>query len=197
MPEQPADAELVARARRGDREAFDELVLRYQDRVYAMAQRMLGNRDDALDTAQEIFLSVYRGLDRFEGASRFSTWLYRVTVNRCRDELRRRATVKHTRPASLHAAADRDDAAQPEPASTNPGPEERAIGREAAALLEQAIGELPEDAREVLLLRDVEDLAYDDIAAVLEVPVGTVRSRLNRARTLLRDRIRPILEGGA
>ncbi len=94
VPDPERDAALVAQARTGDPAAFDALVVRYQDRVYNMAFRMLGHREDALDVAQEIFLTVYRSLARFQAKARFSTWLYRVTVNRCRDELRRRGTVK-------------------------------------------------------------------------------------------------------
>jgi RNA polymerase sigma-70 factor (ECF subfamily) len=182
------DAALVARARTGDRAAFDELVLRHEDRVYNMALRMLGNADDALDVAQEIFLSAYRALDGLEMKSLFSTWLYRVTVNRCRDEMRRRATVKHTRPRPL-GGPDPDDPPADPPARSG-SPEDAAISRESAAIVAAAVAALPEDAREALVLRDVEGLAYEEIADVLGVPVGTVRSRLHRARSLLRDRLR-------
>jgi RNA polymerase sigma-70 factor (ECF subfamily) len=183
------DAELAAQARAGVRAAFDELVVRHQDRVYNMALRMLGHPDDALDLAQEVFLSAYRALPAFEGKSSFSTWLYRVTVNRCRDELRRRATVKHTRPRSLSAAAGPDDPPGDPPAHA-PSPAELAVARESEALVARAIAELPADARETLVLRDVEGLAYEEIAEILDVPVGTVRSRLHRARSLVRERLR-------
>jgi RNA polymerase sigma-70 factor (ECF subfamily) len=185
----------VTRAQAGDRKAFDDLVLRYQDRVYNMSHRILGNREDALDISQEVFLTVYRGLQRFEARSRFGTWLYRVTVNRCRDELRRRGSRKHRQPYSLDAAAEDDRAL--EPRSNDPAPAERAVAAETQRLVEEAISRLPGDAREVLVLRDTEDLSYDEIAEIIEVPVGTVRSRLNRARTLLRERLRPILGGEA
>ena len=194
-PDPQRDTVLVAQARAGDRTAFDELVVRYQDRVFNMAYRILGHREDALDVAQEIFLTVFKSLARFEAKARFSTWLYRVTVNRCRDELRRRGTVKHTRPRSLDAARKNDDDDRSmEPAAAAATPEQQAAARETHELVSAAIADLPGDAREVLVMRDVEDLAYDDIAEILEIPVGTVRSRLNRARTLLRDRVRPILE---
>ena len=182
------DAALVARARDGDRAAFDQLVVRHEDRVYNMALRMLGNADDALDLAQEVFLSAYRALGTFESKSLFSTWLYRVTVNRCRDELRRRATVKHTRPRPLGAPLG-DDAPSDPPARTG-SPVDAAIQRESLDLVADAVAALPADAREALVLRDVEGLEYEEIAAVLEVPLGTVRSRLHRARSLLRDRLR-------
>jgi len=183
------DAELVARARDGDRDAFDELVRRHEDRVYNMALRMLGNADDALDLAQEVFLSAYRALAGFESKALFSTWLYRVTVNRCRDEMRRRATVKHTRPRSLTQGRNPEDPPGDPPARTG-SPVEAALARESQALVASAVSQLPEEAREVLVLRDVEELSYEEIASVLDVPVGTVRSRLHRARSLLRDRLR-------
>jgi RNA polymerase sigma-70 factor (ECF subfamily) len=194
-PDAQTDALLVAQARAGDRSSFDALILRHQDRVYNMAFRMLGHREDALDVAQEIFVTIFRSLDRFEEKARFSTWLYRVTVNRCRDELRRRTTVKHTRPRSLEASTARDpDGRADDPPAGGASPLEGAVAHETEELVAGAIRELPEDAREVLVMRDVEDLSYTEIADVLEIPVGTVRSRLNRARTLLRERIRPILE---
>jgi len=182
------DAALVTRARDGDRAAFDQLVIRHEDRVYNMALRMLGNADDALDLAQEVFLSAYRALGTFESKSLFSTWLYRVTVNRCRDELRRRATVKHTRPRPLGGPAGED--APSDPPARGASPADAAILRESLDLVSAAVAALPEDAREALVLRDVEGLEYEEIASVLEVPVGTVRSRLHRARSLLRDRLR-------
>ncbi len=178
----------MAQARRGDTAAFDDLVIRYQDRVFNMSYRMLGNREDAMDVSQEVFVTVFRSIGRFQERARFGTWLYRITVNRCRDELRRRGSVKHTRPASL-SAGDTDPAA-----GVGAGPVEQASARELQALLKRAIAELPEDVREVMLLRDTEDLAYEEIAAIVEVPVGTVRSRLNRARTLLKQRLAPLLE---
>ncbi|MFI5403761.1 MAG: RNA polymerase sigma factor, partial [Planctomycetota bacterium] len=119
-----------------------------------------------------------------------STWLYRVTVNRCRDELRRRATVKHTRPRPL-GGPDPDDPPADPPARAA-SPEDAAVSRESLALVAAAVAALPEESREALVLRDVEGLSYEEIAAALEVPVGTVRSRLHRARSLLRDRLREV-----
>ncbi len=182
------DETLVAQARRGDTAAFDDLVIRYQDRVFNMSFRMLGNREDALDVSQEVFITVFKNLERFQERSRFGTWLYRITVNKCRDELRRRGSVKHTRPASL-------DAGDKEPsAGVAAGPVAQASARELEALLEQAIAALPVDLREVMLLRDTQDLSYEEIAGIVDVPVGTVRSRLNRARALLKERLAPTLE---
>ena len=120
----PSDIELVKQARDGRTEAFDALILRHQNRVYNTAYRMLGSREDALDVTQEIFLTVFRRLDRFEEKARFSTWLYRVAINRCRDELRRRSFVKHTRPQSLDAPVGADRESKIEPAAADPSPAE-------------------------------------------------------------------------
>lgn len=196
-PNPAADEALVARARGGDAAAFDALVVRHQDRVFNMALRLLNHREDALDVSQEIFLTVFKALHRFEGKARFSTWLYRVTVNRCRDELRRRGMVKHTRPQSLEARRDPDTERRADPPSADPAPPELAQARETGELVTAAIAGLPDEARETLVLRDVEGLRYEEIAEVLGIPVGTVRSRLNRARTLLRERLAPILEPGS
>ena len=196
----PPDGALVTAAREGDRDAFAQLVRRYESQVFTMSMRLLSNREDARDLAQEVFLTVYQSLDRFRGDALFRTWLYRVTINRCRDEIRRRRTVKHTRPVSLDGLAggggDADDGRPLEPVAREPSPEAVARGHEMERAVTEAIGRLPDDLREPIVLRDVQDLAYDEIAGVLEVPVGTVRSRLNRARTRLAQMLQPILEGG-
>jgi RNA polymerase sigma-70 factor (ECF subfamily) len=192
VPDRESDEALVALARGGSQAAFEALLGRHQDLVYQLATRMLGHREDALDVAQDVFVSVFRGLASFESKARFRTWLYRVTVNRCRDELRRRASKKHARLLSPDAPL-RGEAGRIDPPSEAPAPPETAASKEAHEAIAAAIRDLPEDAREVLLLRDVQDLAYEEIAEVLAVPVGTVRSRLHRARSLLRERIRPIL----
>jgi RNA polymerase sigma-70 factor (ECF subfamily) len=190
--DQGSDEPLVARARAGDGEAFEALVLKYKDRVFSMCARMLGNRTDADDVTQEVFVTLFRNIERFEERARFSTWLYRITMTRCWDELRRRKTVKHTRPQSLDA-----DEGPGEPAGREVGPEEGARLKELEALVERSVAELPEDAREVLLLRDNQELSYEEIAEIVEIPVGTVRSRLNRARKLLMEKLGPALETGA
>jgi RNA polymerase sigma-70 factor (ECF subfamily) len=187
-PAWPGDAELVARARGGDRAAFDALVLRHQDRVYNMAFRMLGDREEALDAAQEIFLAAYRSLGAFESKARFSTWLYRVTVNRCRDELRKRGTAKHARPASLEGAQNRS--IEP-PAPGGADPARAAEARERHEAVARAIASLPEETRAAVVLRDVQGLSYEEIAEVLGVPAGTVRSRIFRGRAQLRAELAP------
>lgn len=181
---------LVSAAQSGERDAFAQLVRRYEDQVFTMSLRMLSHREDARDLAQEIFLTVYQSLGEFRGDSLFKTWIYRVTVNRCRDELRRRRTVKHTRPGSLAGV----DGTELDPPGREPTPEEGARGRETERLIADAMDRLPGDLREIVVLRDVQDLSYDEMARVLEVPVGTVRSRLNRARCQLAELLEPILK---
>lgn len=210
MPSQPSlspapadpDLDLVEAVRRGSSAAFDDLVRRHEARVVRLCGRILGDADAALDAAQEAFVKAWRGLARFAGEARFSTWLTRIAINQCRNELRRRRTVKHQHLLSLDATGrdfGRSDGDGTDVAlvatlpASGPTPFEEARGREVAAALAVALTELDDEAREVLLLRDAEHLSYDDIAEVLEVPIGTVRSRLHRARSDLHRRLLPTL----
>ncbi len=182
--------------RRGDTGAFDLLVVRHQDRVFRLARRLLSDAEAALDAAQETFVKAWRALPRFEGNSRFSTWLTRIAINQCRNELRRRRTVKHARPLSLDAPIGTTDHPRTELiADGSPEPWEVARGREVGRSIRLALLDLEPEAREVLVLREVEDLSYEEMAEVLAVPVGTVRSRLHRARAELRRRVAPVLDG--
>jgi RNA polymerase sigma-70 factor (ECF subfamily) len=208
MPSQPPlspasadpDLELVEAVRRGSGAAFDDLVRRHEARVVRLCGRILGDADEALDAAQEAFVKAWRGLPRFAGDARFSTWLTRIAINQCRNELRRRRTVKHQHLLSLDATRPDADGADVALVATlpasGPTPYEAARGHEVEAALAVALTELDDEAREVLLLRDAEHLSYDDIAEVLEVPIGTVRSRLHRARSDLHRRLAPTLAGG-
>jgi RNA polymerase sigma-70 factor (ECF subfamily) len=187
------DRDLVEAAQAGVREAFDRLVVRHQDRMVRLARRILGDREAALDAAQMVFVKAWRGLGGFHGDSRFSTWLTRIAINQCRNELRRRRTVKHTRPASL----DEPVGASASPRSEAvPGREPAAMARvqagELRAAIDTALAGLEPEAREVLLLREVESLSYEDIAEILDVAIGTVRSRLHRARAALRAALEPL-----
>ena len=189
------DREALLAFRAGDAGAFDVLVEKHQDRVYRLALRLLSDADAALDAAQETFVKAWRALPRFQGASLFTTWLTRIAINQCRNELRRRRTVKHQRPLSLDVPVGESESLRRD---TLPAPGanawEVARGKEVATACREALGELEPDAREVLLLREVEDLSYEDMAAILDVAVGTVRSRLHRARAELRRRVAPVLD---
>lgn len=184
-PVPPADeSRLIEAARSGDLEAFNALIRRYQDRLYNMAYRIMGDHDSAADAVQEALIAAFRGIRSFRGGS-FQAWLARIVTNACYDELRRR----RRRPqASLEALFVVEQG--PEAEWTLPpveGPESYVENRELAELLHQALQSLPEDQRVVLVLADVEGYSYEEIAEILRVPIGTVKSRLSRARMRARD----------
>ena len=176
------DEALLERARRGDRDAFAELVARHQDALYTMALRLLGRPEDAADVVQETFLRAYVNLPRLRGLA-VRSWLFRVAVNASRD-VQRRAVRRPTTSLEDSAGKVID---LPDPAL---GPDASAEARERSAALRDALLGLPDDFRQAIVLRDVNDLAYDEIAAVLRVPLGTVKSRISRARSLLADALR-------
>ncbi|MCD6406137.1 MAG: sigma-70 family RNA polymerase sigma factor [Planctomycetes bacterium] len=173
------EMEIVARARGGDVAAFTALVRRYENRIYNLAFRMLGNADDAADVAQETFLAAYEGLGRFRAESTLYTWLYRIAVNKALSRRRakssRREFVPADDPSPLLTAASRFQT-----------PDEVAEETERAGIVQDAVSRLPGDLRAVVVLRDIEGLEYEEIAAVLELALGTVKSRLHRARLSLR-----------
>ena len=165
-----SDEALVARAQRGDRDAFDELVRRHRDRVYAVVLRLTRNPADADDALQDAFLNAYRALHRFDRRARFSTWLYRIATNAAFDVIGRRK-----------AARALDEEGTPEPVA--PGDPFVQAGQRRA--LEAALGALPEEFRVAVLLCDVAGLGTGEAAGVLDVPEGTVKSRVFRARAML------------
>jgi RNA polymerase sigma-70 factor (ECF subfamily) len=168
------DALLVERYLRGDVEAFDELMRAHEDRVFAVCLRMLRDREAALDATQETFVTVFRKADRFAGRSAFSTWLYRVAVNTCYDQARRRRR---------HAAVPLPETNDPVDLSADDGFRSAEVRPEIAA----ALAGLPDEFRAAVVLSDVEGLALQTVAEILEVPVGTVKSRVFRGRRLLAE----------
>ena len=181
------DKELAEACRRGDQRAFDTLVHRHKDRLYNLAYRYLGNREEALDLCQEVFIRAYRGLDGFQGTSQVYTWLHTIAVNLARNRLRDQTRKGRNQGVSLDAlTATGGEVAHP---AAGPGPRSEAQGHELEEILQQCLGELPEACRLAFVLRTVEGLSYDEIAKTLECPKGTVKSRLNQARALLRERL--------
>lgn len=176
--------ELAARARAGDRRAMEDLLRGSYDLVYPVCRRIVGNPTDAADAAQEALMSVVRALARFDGRSRYSTWLYRIAVNAAIDETRRRAR----RP--VVGITPDFDAASPSPV----GDPEGGLG---LMDVERALLQLPLDYRSAVVLRDVCGLDYAEIAEVLALPGGTVRSRISRGRSLLAGRLGPTLEASS
>lgn len=163
----------------GDASAFEEVYRQHAEMVFNLALRLAGDPDRAADLAQEVFLRVYRHLGKFRGRSSIRTWIYRVTVNHCRSHLARRPPPIR----SLDSEGERCERV----ADPRRGPEERAIARDAGRILEAALAELPVPFREAVVLRDLEGLAYEEIAEVLGTRVGTVRSRIARGRRALRE----------
>lgn len=174
----PSDRELVERYVAGDTRAFDQIVTRYERRLFAVAVRMCGDGEDARDVVQNAFISAMRALREFREEAQLSTWLHRVAVNAALDHLRRRKR-QGTEPL---------DQVHERPAE-GPGPEERAIGAVRAAAVQAALRELSDDHRAVLVLHDLEDLDYAAVAEALDIPVGTVKSRIHRARLELARRL--------
>lgn len=181
------DRELVERVRRGDGDAYEALVERYGGRLHNMLLHLAGGDAElAGELVQEAFVHAYARLDRFAGASSFYTWLYRLARNRAIDVLARK------RPRALEAG-DLERAGDRRAAASGP---HRAVERdELRDQVRAALARLEPDHREIILLRDFEELGYDRIAELLELPLGTVKSRLNRARRALRDELAPLLEG--
>ncbi|MBN1953825.1 MAG: sigma-70 family RNA polymerase sigma factor [Anaerolineae bacterium] len=176
---------LIQAAQRGHMDAFNELVLIYQNQVYNLAHRIMGDPASAADATQETFIVAYRKIDTFRGGS-FRSWLLRIVSNRCYDELRRR---KRRPTTAWEDLGEVDEDANPILANGGESPE-ATVGRwELAEFLQQAISTLSPEHRVVLVLSDVEGLSYAEIAAAVDVPVGTVKSRLARARAHLRDRL--------
>lgn len=167
------DADVEA-ARRGDARALEMLLREHHDRIHALCRRLLGNDEDALDATQEALVSVARGIGRFDGRSAFSTWVYRVATNAALDELRRRR--RRPEPVAVDAAAG------PALAATQPDP---AAAVAARLDVDAALAALPPDQRAAVVLRDLLTLDYAEIAGVLDIPIGTVRSRIARGRAAL------------
>jgi RNA polymerase sigma-70 factor (ECF subfamily) len=172
------DAELIEAALTGDRTAFEGLVLRYQDRLYAAMVQVVGSADEAEDVVQDAFVRAFLKLDTFQNNSQFFTWLYRIAFNSALSRMRRRKTT-----TSLDQARE---AVGDEPVDQFAGPDERLLQQERVQMVQKALAQLSPDHRAILVLREMEDHAYEQIAEILNISIGTVRSRLSRARSQLK-----------
>ena len=181
------DEQLVKTCQNGHWEAFESLVARYERKIYNLAFRLSGNAEDANDLAQETFVRLYRSIHTFRGQSAFSTWLYRIATNVCLDELRRRQ--RHPT-ISLDAPMETEEGQmEREVVDLTQLPEFVYESKELRQVIQGLVAELSEDHRTVLVLRDFENLSYEEIAEILGCQLGTVKSRLNRARAALKDKI--------
>ena len=179
------DAPLVEAAIAGDKDAFGTLIERYQDRLYNTLLRVLSSREDASDVVQDAFVQAYVKLDTFRGASKFYTWLYRIAMNLALSHRRRRkatVSVEEIQERAGHQVAD-----------PQAGPEGVLATRERSQIVHAALESLGQQHRQILVLRELEGCSYETIAEILEMPVGTVRSRLHRARMQLRDQLKEVL----
>jgi RNA polymerase sigma-70 factor (ECF subfamily) len=176
--EHALDLEVVERHRCGDTQAFDEIYQRFVEMVYNLAYRLSGSADEAADLTQEVFLRVFRHLGSFRGGSTLKTWIFRITINHCRDRLSR------WRPLTQPLDSESGEGARF--ADPGRGPEELAVAADEGRRVAEGLARLPAPFREAVILRDIEGLAYEEIAEVLQVRVGTVRSRIARGREQLR-----------
>jgi RNA polymerase sigma-70 factor (ECF subfamily) len=182
------EQELVERLKRRDEAAFNVFVLRYQDRVFRVVLRMLGDRTEAEDLAQEVFISIFKAIESFRGESLLSTWVYRVAANHCRNRLKylTRRRQKLTDDFDEESVAGAEGASAPDRPST---PDRLLEARQTEQLLEEGLAKLDAEQRELIVLREVEHLSYDEIMAITGLPEGTVKSRLHRARSTLREHL--------
>lgn len=187
---QDTDQQLVERVQKGDRRAFDLLVLKYQHKIFAIISRYVRDQSEVQDVAQEAFIKAYRALARFRGDSAFYTWLYRIAINTAKNHL----VARNRRPPAMDVEVDEAEFYTGSEALKDADtPEHSLLRDELQATVDRAIRELPEDLRTAVTLREMEGLSYEDIAAVMDCPVGTVRSRIFRARESIDRRIKPLL----
>ncbi len=185
-----ADRELVARAQAGDRQAFDLLVLKYQQKIAGLIGRYLRDTNEVLDLTQEVFIKAYRALPGFRGDSAFYTWLYRIAVNMVKNHLVAQGRRPPKSDIEAEMAEQMDMGYRLRETDT---PEGHLLRDEIANTVQQALDALPEDLRTAILLREFEGLSYEEIAQTMQCPIGTVRSRIFRAREAIDKRLRPLL----
>ncbi|WP_233235494.1 RNA polymerase sigma factor RpoE [Bordetella sp. LUAb4] len=195
MSEREIDAELVARVQRGDKKAFDLLVMKYQRKIMRLLSRMIRDPSEIEDVAQEAFIKAYRALPQFRGESAFYTWLYRIAINTARNWL----ASSGRRPSAPTALENEDGETfnEADNLSDISTPESMVASREIAETVNAAIEALPEELRTAIILREIEGMSYEDIAQSMGCPIGTVRSRIFRAREAVAARLRPMLGNDA
>ena len=185
-----SDEQLVKKAKTGDQRAFEVLVVKYQQRIFALISRYVRDHDEVQDVAQEAFIKAWRALPRFRGDSAFYTWLYRIAVNTAKNHL---VALGRRPPGSDLDAAEAEQYSGAEMLHEIGTPESHVLSEELEAVIHKAIEELPQELKTAVTLREFEGLSYEDIAAVMECQVGTVRSRIFRAREAIDEAVRPLL----
>jgi len=190
MNEQDLDLELVRKVQQGDKNAFNLLVAKYQNKVAALISRYVSNSGDVADVAQEAFIKAYRALPNFRGDSAFYTWLYRIAVNCSKNYL---VSQGRKAPASDIDAEEAEVYDSAEQLRSNASPESLLLSDEIKAVIFRTIEELPDDLKTAITLREIEGMSYEEIAVIMECPVGTVRSRIFRAREAIDKNINPLI----
>ncbi len=191
MSEREIDQQLVERVQKGDKKAFDLLVLKYQLRLSKLVSRFLRNQSDVPDVVQDAFIKAYRALPNFRGDSAFYTWLYRIAINTAKNHL---VSQSRKSPKNSIDVQDAEDYGASEWLKEHASPEREALASELETTIYQAMDGLPSDLREAITLREIEGLSYDEIAAVMDCPIGTVRSRIFRARETIDSKLKPMLD---
>ena len=194
MTAEATDKQLVARVQKGDSRAFDMLVLKYQHRIFGLISRYVHDADEVQDVAQEAFIKAYRALPRFRGDSAFYTWLYRIAINTAKNHLVSRSRRP---PGSDVDVEDAEYYASGGALHEIETPESALFGSELKEVVERAIRDLPEDLRTAVTLREFDGLSYEDIADIMDCPVGTVRSRIFRAREAIDVQVKAQVDGEA
>jgi len=190
-PEPNSDAALVKRVQQGDRKAFDLLVLKYQHKIQKLIMRYVRDPSEALDVAQDAFLKAYRAMPRFRGDSAFYTWMYRIAINTAKNHL----VAAKRRPVDFEIdTQDNEPFDASHLLSDGDTPEGLVLSEEINQTVQQAIADLPPDLRTAIVLREMEGMSYEEIAQTMECPVGTVRSRIFRAREAIDRKIGPLLD---
>lgn len=189
-----SDQQLVARVQKGDSRAFDLLVLKYQHKIFGLISRYVHDADEVQDVAQEAFIKAYRALPKFRGDSQFYTWLYRIAVNTAKNHLVSRSRRPPGSDVEVEDAEYYEGGAALRDIET---PESALFGAELKEVVESAIADLPDDLRAAVTLREFDGLSYEDIAEIMDCPVGTVRSRIFRARESIDNKVKEQMGGGA
>lgn len=192
MGERETDQLLVERVQKGEKRAFDLLVGKYQHKIVSLISRYVSDHSEAQDVSQEAFIKAYRAIGRFRGDSAFYTWMYRIAINTAKNHL----VSQGRRPPSSDVDASDAEQFQVETRLKDRGsPEHELLKEEIEQTIHSAISDLPEDLRVAITLREMEGMSYEDIATTMECPIGTVRSRIFRAREAIDNRLRPLLDG--
>jgi RNA polymerase sigma-70 factor, ECF subfamily len=187
---------LIERCRRGCLEAFDELIRIYQDRVYNLALGLLSDPEDALDLSQDVFIICFRKIASYRGEAAFFTWLYRITVNQAKNFWKKKSRTPTAKSISIDEPyrLNQGDAVPFLIPDSSPGPDRISEGKELISIIQSKMADLSMEHRQVLLLRFSENLSYEEMSHVMDSSVGTVKSRLNRARAILRKKMEPYMD---